>query len=75
MNIGSYLVYLIHSPLIIAFLSLVAAGVVPLELVVEPAFPVAYLILVCLLRRAAFVFVERPSQTWLRRRLLPNERA
>jgi peptidoglycan/LPS O-acetylase OafA/YrhL len=65
----SYSVYLLHSPVQIAFLMLVAAGVVPFGVVASPVFAICYFVFVCLLARIVFLQFERPAQRWLRRHL------
>jgi peptidoglycan/LPS O-acetylase OafA/YrhL len=65
----SYSIYLLHTPLQISFLLVVAAGAVPLSIVLNPVFAVVYLLTVALLGRIVFVRFERPAQRMLRARL------
>jgi peptidoglycan/LPS O-acetylase OafA/YrhL len=66
----SYSVYLLHSPVQIAFLMLVAAEVIPFSIVANPIFAICYFVFVCLLAHIVFLRYERPAQKWLRRRML-----
>jgi peptidoglycan/LPS O-acetylase OafA/YrhL len=65
----SYSVYLLHCPVQIAFLMLVAAGAIPFGVVASPVFAICYFVFVCLLARIVFLRFERPAQRWLRQRL------
>jgi peptidoglycan/LPS O-acetylase OafA/YrhL len=65
----SYAIYLLHSPLQIAFLLLVAAGAMPLSIVLSPVFAVLYLLSVGLLGRLVFMRFELPAQRIVRARL------
>lgn len=67
----SYSIYLVHSPLIIGFLCLVAAGIVDLRLVLEPLFTLGYLVITCLVGRLAYLRLEKPAQRILREKLAP----
>lgn len=67
----NYSSYLWHSPLQMAFLMGVAAGLWPLGVVFNPPFFPLYLAVVCGLSWLSFRWIERPAQRWVRGRLLP----
>lgn len=67
----TYSTYLWHSPLQMIFLLGAGVGWWSVDIAFSNLFLIAYVCFVALFSYASFLWVERPAQTWLRRRLSP----